>query len=71
MPSVYTISGAPFGQEPAAPPPVLTVQSLQAVIKKREDEINRVKKQSWYVAGGSAVIGIFIGIFVGIAVKGS
>lgn len=66
MPSVYTISGAPFGQEPDA-----TVQSLEVAVKKHADEIDRVKKQSWYIAGGSAAIGIFIGILVGIAVKGS
>lgn len=70
MPSVYTISGAPFGQESVAPPGA-PASGYEAVINAAEDEIDQIKKQSWYIAGGSAVIGVLIGVFVGIAVKGS
>lgn len=51
-------------------PNVYTISGA-ALGQEREDEIDRVKRQSWYIAGGSAIIGILIGVFVGIAVKGS
>jgi len=61
VPSVYTISGASQNAH------AFQISTLTGA----EDEIDRVKRQSWYIAGGSAVIGILIGVFVGIAVKGS
>jgi hypothetical protein len=66
MPHVYTIQGA-FGADEdntAFPEPIVAPE-----IAKLNDEIEKVKKQRWFLAGGSALAGLLLGILVGVVVK--
>jgi len=68
VPHVYTIEGA-FGADEGTEASSLPVPVLPPEVAQLKDEITKVKKERWYLAGGSALIGLLLGIFVGVAVK--